>query len=172
MVKDLFLRNITVTGDAVTFALPAGPGDPVFKGKLSSDGSTISGELSQGGGTVPFSLKRTGEPKVVLPEKIPALPERITGQWEGELDTPGGSLHLIFHLSNKDGLGAGTIDSPDQGATGIPMSSITVNDNTVKFGVQVISGEYKGKLSEDGKTLTGEWSQAGATLSLVLKKKA
>ncbi len=171
MVKDLFLRNITVTGDAVTFALPAGPGDPVFKGKLSPDGSTISGELSQGGGTVPFSLKRTGEAKVVLPEKIPALPEKIMGKWEGTLNTPDGSLHLIFNFSNKDGLGEGTIDSPDQGAKGIPMSSITVNDSTVKIGVQVISGEYKGKLGEDGKTLTGEWSQAGATLTLVLTKK-
>ena len=171
LVKDLPLRNISVTGDSVNFALPAGPGDPVFKGKLSSDGPTISGELSQGGGTVPFSLKRTGEAKVVVPEKIPALPEKFTGRWEGNLDAPGGSLHLVFNLSNKDGLGNGTIDSPDQGAVGIPMSSIVVNDNTVKIGVQVISGGYKGKLSEDGKTLTGEWSQGGATLALVLTKK-
>ncbi len=171
MVKDLPLRNISVTGDAVSFALPAGPGDPVFKGKLSPDGSSISGELSQGGGAVPFTLKRTGEAKVVVPEKIPALPEKLTGKWEGTLNTPEGSLHLVFNFSNKDGLGGGTIDSPDQGATGIPMSSISVSDNAVKIGVQVISGEYKGKLSEDGKTMTGEWFQGGATLALVLSKK-
>jgi hypothetical protein len=34
-----------------------------------------------------------------------------------------------------------------------------------------LSVEYNGKLSEDGKTLTGEWSQGGGSYALVLAKK-
>ncbi len=83
----------------------------------------------------------------------------------------GGSLNLIFNLGNKDGSGTGTIDSPDQGAMGIPMSEISAGENSIKIGVKAVGGEYQGKLSEDGKTLTGEWSQSGSTLALVLKKK-
>jgi hypothetical protein len=170
-VKDLPLRDVSVSGDAVSFGLPAGPGEPMFKGKVSPDGSTISGDFSQSGSNVPFSLKRTGEAKVNLPGKNPELPEKFTGKWEGKLDTPGGSLSLVFNLSNKDGSAIGTIDSPDQGAVGIPISLISASDSSIKIGVQLVSGEYKGKLGEDGKTLTGDWSQGGQTLPLVLKKK-
>ena len=170
-VKDLPLRDVSVSGDAVSFGLPAGPGEPMFKGKLSSDGPTISGDFFQSGSNVPFSLKRTGEAKVYVPAMNPELPEKFIGKWEGKLETPGGSLNLVFNLSNKDGSAVGTIDSPDQGATGIPISLISVSENSIKIGVQVVSGEYKGKLSEDGKSLTGDWSQSGQTLALVLKQK-
>jgi hypothetical protein len=55
---------------------------------------------------------------------------------------------------------------------GLPMSAITVSEKTIKITVQIVGGGYTGKLSEDGKVLTGEWSQAGNTLPLVLKKAA
>lgn len=170
-VKDLPLRNVSVSGESVSFGLSAGPGDPTFKGKLSEDGATISGDFFQAGGSVPFSLKRTGEAKVYLPDKIPAIPEKFTGKWEGKLETPVGSYILVFNLSNKDGSAIGTVDSPDQGAMGIPMSMISPGENTIKIALKLISTEYNGKLSEDGKTLTGEWSQGPGNYALVLVKK-
>jgi hypothetical protein len=81
------------------------------------------------------------------------------------------SVHLIFILSNKDGFAVGTIDSPDQGAMGIPISFISAGENLLKIEVKLIPAGYNGKLSEDGKTLTGEWSQGGKTFPLVLTKK-
>ncbi|MBZ5497413.1 MAG: hypothetical protein LAP85_13510 [Acidobacteriia bacterium] len=170
-VKDLPLRDISVSGDSVTFGLSGGQGDPMFKGKLSADGSTLSGEFSQAGSSTAFSLKRTGAAKVVVPAKIPAIPEKFTGKWEGKLDSPMGSVRLVFNLANKEDSAAGSLDSPDQGAVGIPISMISASENSIKISVKLIPAEYNGKLSEDAKTLTGEWSQGGSSFALVLTKK-
>jgi len=169
-IKDLPLSNVSVSGGSVSFGLSGGQGDPVFKGKLSDDGATLSGEFSQAGSSAPFTLKRTGEAKVSVPAQIPAIPEKFTGKWEGKLDTSGGSVHLNFNLSNKDGLAVGTIDSPDQGAMGIPISFISAGENLLKLEVELIPAAYHGSLSGDGKTLTGEWLQSGKALPLVLTK--
>jgi len=170
-VKDLPLKDVSVSDESVSFGLPGGQGDPKFKGKLSADGSTLSGEFSQAGGSAPFSLKRTGDATVAVPARIPAIPEKFTGTWEGKLESPAGSVRLSFNMSNKEDSAVGTIDSPDQGAAGIPMSLISVNDSSIKIEVKITSAGYNGKLSDDGKTLTGEWSQAGRTFPLVLTKK-
>ncbi len=169
-VKDMPLRDIAVAGESVNFALAAGPGNPTFKGKLSADGNTLSGDFLQGGGTTPFSLKRAGAAKVVKPTANPPLPDKFTGKWEGKLETPQGTIAIVFHLANQEGAAVGTIDSPDQGATGIPFSLIAAQGSAIKLGVQMISGEYNGTLSDDGRTLKGEWSQGGTALPLVLKK--
>jgi hypothetical protein len=170
-VKDLPLSNVSVSGESVSFGLPGGQGNPVFKGKLSDDGTILSGEFSQAGSSAPFALKRTGEAKVSVPAQIPAIPEKFTGKWEGKLDTSGDSVHLNFNLSNRDGLAVGTIDSPDQGAMGIPISLISAGENLLKIEVKLIPAEYHGSLSADGKTLIGEWLQGGKALPLVLTRK-
>ena len=40
-----------------------------------------------------------------------------TGTWSGKLDIQGTKLTLVFHLDDENP----TMDSPDQGAKGIPM---------------------------------------------------
>lgn len=56
--KDLPLANIKREGANVSFDLPNVPGNPSFKGTLAADGETISGDFSQAGQTLPFTLKR------------------------------------------------------------------------------------------------------------------
>jgi hypothetical protein len=168
--KDLRLKGISVTGSAVAFELTAGPGQPTFKGKLSEDGKTISGDFVQAGNSFPFTLTRTGEARVYTPAKNAVLPAGFAGQWEGSLETMGGKLRLVFHLANKEGAADGTMDSLDQGAVSIPMDEISVANGTIRISVHVVNGSYTGKLSEDEKTLTGEWSQGGAMLPLVLTR--
>ena len=171
-VKDMPFDSITVTGSSITFVLVAIQGGPKFQGKLSDDGDTISGEFSQGANSYPFSLKRAGEPHVYVPTKNAALPENFSGRWEGTLESMGKTLHLVFNLANTDGAASGTIDSPDQGAIGLPMTEIAASENSIKIAVKIVNGTYAGKLSEDGQIITGEWSQGGAALALVLKKAA
>ena len=168
--KDLPLKGITVAGNAVGFELTAGPGEPKFQGKLSDNGQTISGDFVQAGNSFPFTLKRAGEVKVFVPAKNAAVPAGYVGQWNGSLATMGGKLRLVFHLANKEGSARGTMDSLDQGAMGIPLDEISVANGSLRITAPIISGSYTGKLSGDGKTLTGEWSQGGATLPLVLTK--
>ncbi len=171
-LQDVSLHAVTVKDDAVSFDLTTDPSGPRFKGKLSGDGNAIAGDFSQGGSTFALSMKRTGEAKVYVQPKNAALPDKFTGKWEGGLEAEGNTLRLVFNLANTGDSASGTIDSLDQNATGIPMDAISAADNTIKISVKVIGGSYSGKLSEDGKVLTGEWTQMGNTLPLILKKSA
>jgi hypothetical protein len=168
-VMELPLKGITVNGSAVSFELP-GPSVPKFQGKLSEDGNSLNGDFIQAGNTFPFTLKRTGEAKVSIPTKNAELPGQYVGKWEGRLNTPRGNLSTVFNLGNKSGAADGTIDSPEQGAMGIPMNEISVANGSIKITVRIVNGSFVGKLSEDGKVLTGEWAQGGNTLPLVLTK--
>ncbi len=60
--KDLPLAKIAVESDAVSFEIANVPGNPTFKGALSSDGTSIGGKFTQGGQTFPFSLRRGESP--------------------------------------------------------------------------------------------------------------
>jgi hypothetical protein len=171
-LRDLLIERLSVEDTNVGFVLPIGLGDPTFQGQLSGEGDTLSGNFTQSGQTFKFTLKRTGEAKVYVPPKAAALPETFLGQWEGNMESPDGTLRIVFHLANKEGSAQGTIDSPDQQAMGIPMSEISTKGTAIKITVRMVSGEYSGKLGDDGKTLTGEWSQGGGTLQLILRKTA
>lgn len=169
---DLPLKDIAVAGTTVSFALPAGPGNPRFQGKVSDDGTSISGDFLQGGNSFPFTLKRTGEASVTIPKRNAALPAAFVGKWEGSLETPGGKLRLAFNLDNKSGAAAGTIDSLDQGAMGIPMDEISTTGGSILISVRAVGGKFAGKLDTEGRTLAGDWTQGGATLPLVLSRGA
>jgi len=171
-VKDLSLRAIAVSGDAVSFELTISAGGPKFDGKVAEDDNTITGNFTQAGSSFPLSLKRTGDAKVVQEPRNAELPAKFTGKWEGSLDAMGNSLRLVFNLDNKEGSAFGTIDSPDQGANGLPLNEISVTEDSIKISVKIVGGSFNAKLSADGKGMTGEWSQAGNTLPLVLKKAA
>lgn len=96
----------------------------------------------------------------------------VVGDWNGVLDVGGGnSLHIVVHVTQKDdGSLTGTMDSPDQQATGIQISSITYKDGALHFECSDIGGSYDGKMSSDKTKLTGTWSQGGNSLALNLMR--
>jgi fermentation-respiration switch protein FrsA (DUF1100 family) len=94
----------------------------------------------------------------------------FAGTWEGKLETPGGSLRIVFHVAAQpDGTLKATMDSPDQGATGIPVNRAVADENALRLECQVIGGSFYGSLEKDG-TLLGLWSQGGGSLRLLLKR--
>jgi hypothetical protein len=91
--------------------------------------------------------------------------------WEGTLDVGVATLPLVFHLfKQEDGTYAATLDSPDQNSMGNPLDEATVKDDTIQFVHKAGMIEFKGKLSQDGKELVGEFSQSGQAFPLTLKK--
>ena len=60
------------------------------------------------------------------------------------------------------------MDSLDQGASGIPVETVTYKDGNLSLEVKSIRGVFEGTLKEDGKTIEGKWKQAGSVLPLVL----
>jgi hypothetical protein len=98
-------------------------------------------------------------------------PQGFEGVWWGTLQAGAQRLRLVFRLQrDADGQLRGTIDSLDQGATGIPISAITVEGNTIRIRSDAVQGEFVGALSEDGKQITGVWKQGGQELPLTLTR--
>lgn len=99
-------------------------------------------------------------------------PPPLAGDWSGILDTGGaGTLRIVFHLSAADaGDLAATLDSPDQGAYGIPAGPVTVDGRSVRIEVASVGGHYQGVLAEDGTRIAGTWHQGGGSLPLALEK--
>jgi hypothetical protein len=170
-LKGFPLSAITIEGDSVSFALNGVPGNPKFKGTVSKDAKSLSGEFSQGGGTIPFAVTRTGDAKFEpLPKSTP-ITKDVEGSWEGSLDVNGTILRLVVKLSNgPDGVGTGTMVSVDQGGAEMPIAAIVQTGSHLKLIVQVVAGTYEGDL-KDGQ-LTGIWTQGPGTLPLIFKRPA
>lgn len=101
----------------------------------------------------------------------PALAQNsIDGTWLGGLPVNGVTLRLAFHVTKTpDGFTA-TMDSIDQGARGIPVTSVSRKGEAVTIMMQNIGGEFTGKLDSTGNVIDGTWKQSGSLLPLVLKR--
>jgi hypothetical protein len=151
-----------------------------FKGTLNATGDTITGQWNQRGNSLPLTLTRVGPDNPPFKaEEIPAgdvaaskaAAEKITGVWNGTLVAGPGTLRLrVSILKTESGAAAGTMDSLDQGANGIPLRAITLKDGKVRFDVRTVGGVYEGELSADGSLIKGEWRQSGQALPLEFKK--
>ena len=106
-----------------------------------------------------------------LPVAAQPAPETVAGDWEGALDLGAASLRIVFHIT-QDGSGklVSTLDSPDQGATGIPVEKTEIEGRTLKLHVSAIGGVYEGTLNDEASELSGTWSQSGQSFPLDLKK--
>lgn len=93
----------------------------------------------------------------------------IAGNWQGTLQA-GKELRIVFVIAGEGTALKATMHSIDQGAQGIPVNTITLQGNTLRMSVSVISGAYEGTLSPDGTTITGTWTQGAGSLSLALRK--
>ncbi len=103
-------------------------------------------------------------------------PPRPTGAEEsfaGTVKVGGAELRLVFHLfKQKDGTYLGTMDSPDQGASDLPLDEVSVKDDAVRLELRSAMLVYEGKRAKDGKEIVGDLKQAGQTLPVTLKKVA
>lgn len=103
----------------------------------------------------------------------------ISGDWQGTL-ADGSGLRVILHIEKnvaeenaaekaaaesekcapaKRDAWKAVLYSIDQGPDAIPVSSISLQDSTLKLVLKAISGTYEGKLSADGQSIKGVWIQ-------------
>ncbi|WP_205793730.1 S9 family peptidase [Methanosarcina sp. MSH10X1] len=96
----------------------------------------------------------------------------IEGVWMGNLTVPGGlQLRMVFNIStNPDGSINASMDSPDQGASGIPVENVSYKNGNVSLDVKSIRGSFEGIYKENNDTIEGEWKQAGSAFPLVLNR--
>jgi pimeloyl-ACP methyl ester carboxylesterase len=92
------------------------------------------------------------------------------GDWKGTIEASGVKLDLVLHITQKDGALSATLDSPDQGATGLAIDSISVTGKSLKFEMKSLGASYEGVFSADGSQINGEFSQQGVKLPLTFKR--
>src|ERR1700691_438382 len=87
----------------------------------------------------------------------------FAGDWQGTLKIGAQELRVIVKVDKNDNGGWTaallSIDqSPDRGAS-IPANSFSLQGSDVKFAIDQIRGSYQGKLSADGTSISGTWTQ-------------
>ena len=99
----------------------------------------------------------------------PALAAREpVGHWQGTLQ---GMLRIVVHVEREAaGRLHGTMDSPDQGATGLPIDALAFEGDVLRFEMRAIGGGYSGRMTVSGDSLVGQWRQGGMELPLVLAR--
>jgi len=97
--------------------------------------------------------------------------KNFSGIWQGTLKVQSLELRIVFHLQT-DSLGAlkATMDSPDQGAKGIPVDKVIVRQDSISLAVAVAAGGYRGFIQPGDSIITGIWSQGGLSLPLDLHR--
>ncbi len=97
--------------------------------------------------------------------------KNFTGYWEGKLKISAISLRFVLKIfKNADGTNGALLDSPDQNTNNIPVGSVTLTDDSLKFDVPTKKGNYYGKIQKDSMIAIGKWNQAQMSLPLNLKK--
>lgn len=95
----------------------------------------------------------------------------IVGVWEGKLAvTPAYSLKLVLRIAPEGEKLSATMDSPDQGAFGIPVTAISFENQELNLSVSSLVMSYKGKFA-DGR-ISGTFIQQGHSLPLSLERKS
>jgi pimeloyl-ACP methyl ester carboxylesterase len=98
-----------------------------------------------------------------------AAAQDITGDWQGTLKVGRQDLRLIVQIAKGDVGWKATLCSIDQTTSPIPATSVALEGSNLKLTVEAVRGTYEGRISPDGASITGTWTQ-GAPLPLVLRR--
>jgi hypothetical protein len=111
---------------------------------------------------------------------LPALPAGAqvnldpSGHWEGTIQAPNMEVKIEIDLS-KDSKGelAGSFGQLAQNLKGLPLANVAVDGRSVGFQIRGSApGErvFKGTLSADGRSMAGDFTQAGFTIPFNLTR--
>lgn len=93
----------------------------------------------------------------------------ITGQWNGALKVQGTQLRLVFNITKTENGVSSTMDSPDQGAKGIPTTTTSFENLILKITITNAKIEYEGTLGNDN-IIVGTFKQGGQSFPMNLSK--
>jgi dipeptidyl aminopeptidase/acylaminoacyl peptidase len=102
---------------------------------------------------------------------IYSFSQDISGTWNGTLKVQGISLRVVFHIEKENAVYKATMDSPDQGAKGIPMSAASFENNKLTLELSSAGIKYVStQIYSD--SITGIFIQMGQQFPLNLYRKA
>jgi CubicO group peptidase (beta-lactamase class C family) len=94
---------------------------------------------------------------------------QLSGIWSGAIQLPGAELKVIVQLQHA-GQWSGTMDIPQQGAKGLSLTQITLNEDNFSFSLPEVPGNagFLGQVSPDFNAITGNFNQGGLSFPLQL----
>jgi hypothetical protein len=94
----------------------------------------------------------------------------LTGVWHGILEILGMNLRISFHFTQTGNQLTATMDVPQQGAKGIPMSVVAYENNNLFMSLAQAGIEFKGMWKSD-ESVEGTFFQSGMSFPLNLSRK-
>ncbi len=159
------VNSATLTGSKLSLTIDAVHG--TYEGTVNKDASEIAGTWSQG---QPLELNfKRAQPQAAVPAPKPAAPSDIDGTWQGSLDTPKGTLRILFKIVNMDTGLTATVQSPDQSPVWVPTTSVTRTGNKITIEMKAFGASFEGQINAAKDTIDGSFTQ-GDSIPLVLKK--
>src|SRR3569623_1230798 len=125
---------------------------------------------SGGGASTPAPQPAKPPTPAPVPVAVAPAPSPFTGVWLGTLHAGSKGLRIQLHLDLATTPAGCSLDSLDQGAMGIPCTNVVASGTAVSFDVPAVKGKASGTL--DGDTISGTWSQEGASLPLTMARQA
>jgi esterase/lipase len=93
----------------------------------------------------------------------------IAGTWNGVLKVQGMQLSLVFHIKKTEKGFSSTMDSPDQKAFGMPVTTTNFENSKLNIAIANPRIEYEGVLGTDG-IIIGTFKQSGQSFPMNLSK--
>jgi uncharacterized protein len=94
----------------------------------------------------------------------------VAGLWLGNLEAGGLNLRIIYNIkiNDRDSLIA-SMDSPDQGASNIPLGRVIARNDSLIIMAPLLMGNYKGTIKSDT-LIGGTWTQRGNKYPMDIRK--
>jgi uncharacterized protein len=105
---------------------------------------------------------------VVVAGSFTAIAQDVTGKWNGILKLPGVQLRMVFNINKTDTAYTATMDSPDQGVKGIPVTSVSFQNSIVKLAIVNAGIQYEGVWKND--SIVGNFKQGAQSFPINLHR--
>ncbi len=92
--------------------------------------------------------------------------QSAAGDWYGLADVQGFFLRIDLHITDTGSGLTGTFDSPDQGAMGIPLTSVSCAEYAFSFEFAPAGLQYEGFCDPGYTRIIGKFKQGGLNLTL------
>jgi len=95
---------------------------------------------------------------------------KIEGNWLATIANGEAKLRLVLKVEKSANGYAAKFDSPDQGATDLPIDSIALNGNKLSFSAAKFGITYDGTFNETGDEISGIFKQGAGSTPMVFKR--
>ena len=98
---------------------------------------------------------------------------KIDDTWQGTLHIPEANrdLRIVLKITKgNDGVLKGIWYSIDQSGQGIQTATMSFQDGVLKYTSQIIERTYEGKMSADGRSISGTWMEGDKPVSMLYER--